>query len=188
MLTLGQQLIGKPALSLRTSAPVGFITDVLVNPNNLKIEGWHIEDAFNKRRHILLGQDVREIISQGFVVNDHESMTAADELVRLKPIIDLHFELINKPVFTTEGKKLGKVTDYAFEGDGHFIQKLYVAQPIVKSISGGSLIVDRTHIIEITQKKIVVAEATVPGKAVPRVNPVQAPAPQTGQAASSTQS
>ena len=37
-----------------------------------------------------------------------------------------------------------------------YIQKMYITQPIMKSLKGGQLSIDRSQIIEITDKKIVV--------------------------------
>lgn len=165
MLTLGQQLIHKPVLSLRTGAPIGEALEPIINPNNLKIEGWYVQDRFNKDKRILLSQDVREILTQGFVVNDHESLSEISELVRLQKTLDLAFVLEGKQVISDTKRKLGKVSDYAFERNGFFIQKIYIAQSMLKSFSGSSLTIDRTQIIEVTQKKIIVKEALVPSKA-----------------------
>ncbi len=164
MLLMGQQLIGKPVMSLRTGSPVGTILEIILNPNNLKIEGWFVDDHSRKQRRILLSQDVRDIIQQGFVVDDHDSLTEPEELIRLKSVLELGFELNGKPVVTESKHRLGKVNDYAFEKNAFFIQKLYVGQSILKSFSGGAAVVDRTQIIEINNRKIIVKEATVPGK------------------------
>ncbi len=164
LMILGQQLLDKPVLSLRTGAPVATVTSIIVNPNNLKIEGWHARDINRKTDGILLSQDIRDVVMQGFAVNDHDAISSPEDLVRLKPILDLNFELIGKPVYTEDKKRLGKVTDYAFDKNSFFIQKIYVGQSLVKSFSGGSLIVDRSQIIEITHKRITVKEASVPGK------------------------
>ncbi len=164
MLSLGLQFNNKPVLSLRTGAQLGKIRQAIVNPDNLKIEGWYVDDDFHHETRILLGQDVRDIIPQGFVVNDQDSLTNPSELIRLKQLLDIRFEVIGKPVKTVTKKRLGKVTDYAFEREAFFIQKLYVGQSIVTSFSGGSAIVDRTQIVEITDREILVNDATVPGK------------------------
>jgi hypothetical protein len=37
-----------------------------------------------------------------------------------------------------------------------YIQKLYVSQPLFKSLTGGSLSVDRTQINEITNRRIII--------------------------------
>jgi len=163
-MVLGQQLLNKPVLSLRTGAPVATVVSAVINPNNLIIEGWHATDINRKTNGIILGQDVREIAPQGFVVNDHDALSAPSDLIRLKPVLDLKFQLVGKPVYTEENKKLGRVNDYAFEKNGYFVQKLYVEQSLVKSFSGGALIVDRTQITAISPKRITVKEATEPGR------------------------
>lgn len=160
MLTLGQQLLGKKIMSLRISRPIGVITEVIVNPNNLKIEGWHATDLGDKKHVVLLSQDVRDILPQGFVVNDHEALTHPDELVRLKEILSYNFSLIDKTVVSNHKRRIGKVTDYAFDKDNFIIQKLHVGQSILKSFTGGALMIDRNQIIEITNRRITVREAT----------------------------
>lgn len=172
MLTLGQSLINRNILSLRNSAIIGHITGVLIDPNNLKIEGWLAQDHFKKQPVILLAQEVRDIIGQGFVVDDEAALSTQEDLVRLQPIMELHFELIDKPVISQGGQRLGKVNDYAFDKDAMFIQKLYVSQSVLKSFSGGTLVIDRTQIIEVTDRKVVVAEATAQDK-----TPAPAPVP-----------
>ncbi len=161
MLSLGKPLENKPILSLRTGATVGLALAPLINPNNLKIEGWHAEDRYDKRRGVVLSQDIRDILPQGFVVNDHDAVSDISELIRLKDILELNFELTGKPVLTESKKRLGKVSDYAFEREGFFVQKLYVEPGVLKSFSGSSVIVDRGQIIEITRDKIVVKDAVV---------------------------
>ena len=75
--------------------------------------------------------------------------------MRLKDVIALNFDIMNKNVVTAT-KKIGKVTDYATEIETLYIQKIYVAQSIFKSFSGGNLGVDRSQIIEITPSRIVI--------------------------------
>jgi uncharacterized protein YrrD len=161
MLTLGQALIGKNVMSLRNGSPIGRITGVVINPNNLKIEGWFTQDTFSRRPLILLTQDVRDFIPQGFVVNDHDDMSPPTDLVRLKPVLDIHFEIVDRQVITENKNKLGKVTDYAFDKDTGFIEKLYVGQSMLKSFGGGTKMIDRSQIVEVTDRKIVVKEALV---------------------------
>jgi len=150
-------------MSLRTGGQVATTTGAIINPNNLKIEGLYCQDAFNKKqRLILLYQDIRDVIAQGVVVNDHDVLTDPDELIRLKDILAINFELKGKPVFTDSKEKLGKVNDYATETTTMFIQKLYISQSIIKNFSGGGLSVDRSQIIEVTNRKIVVQDPLQP--------------------------
>lgn len=161
MLTLGQPLIGRKIISLRTGGELGTIEQAIINPNNLKVEGWFVNDKFHKRRSIMLSQDVRDIALEGFFVNDHEALSLPSELVRIQAILNLHFELMAKPVITTRRARLGKVSDYAFEKTSFFIQKLYTAQSMLKSLSSSGHIIDRSQIVEISQKNIVVDDASI---------------------------
>jgi len=158
MLLLSHDLIIKKVLSLRTNSPIASITGVIINPNNLKIEGFYCLDSFSKKSLILLCQDIREILPSGYIVNDHDVLTLAEDLVRLKNILRINFDPIGKQVETISAQKIGKVSDYACEIDSMYIQKLYVAQPIFKNFTGGNIIVERSQINEITPKRIIINE------------------------------
>jgi sporulation protein YlmC with PRC-barrel domain len=158
MLQLSAALANKPILSLRTSTPIATVTAPIFNPNNLKIEGFYCQDRFNKKELVLLYQDIREQVPQGFVVNDHDVLAEPSELVRLKEILELDFELLGKPVETVSKHKVGKVSDYAVEMETFYVQKLYVSQSIFKSLAGGSLSIDRSQVQEITPRRIIINE------------------------------
>lgn len=173
MLQLSQAIARRPVMSLRNSMQVGTALQPIINPNNLKIEGWYCQDRFSKKQLILLSMEVRDILPQGIVVNDHEALSDPQELVRLQDILKLKFELLGKLVVSASKKSIGKVSDYAVEMESLYILKLYVTPPLLKSFSAGPLVVDRNQIIEITSKKIVIqdplqatpAEATNPATA-----------------------
>lgn len=158
MLRLSGNLLNRSVMSLRTGTPIATVTGAIFNPNNLKVEGFYVEDRFDKSRLILLYQDIREIIPQGFVVNDHDVLAEESELVRLKDVLKLKFNLIGKQVETIAKEKVGKVSDFAVETETMYVQKLYVSQSILKSFTGGSLSIDRTQINEITPKRIIINE------------------------------
>ena len=153
-------------MSLRTGTEIATALVPIINPNNLKIEGFYCK--VGRRDHpILISQDIRDFLPQGIAVNDEDALSDSRDLIRLKEIVDLNFELLGKHVETADGQKLGKVSDYATEVSSMFIKKLYVSQPLLKNFSGGTLGIDRTQIVEITDKKIVVNDlgAKVPAHA-----------------------
>ena len=171
MLQLSASLLNKSVLSLRTGTPIATVTAPIINPNNLKIEGFYCQDRFDKKQLVLLYQDIRDMLPQGYVVNDHDVLTEPDELVRLKKVIELEFELIGKQVVTMSKVKVGKVSDFATETQTMFIQKIYVSQSILKSLTGGSLSIDRTQINEITPKRIIINEL-IKNAPVPATAPI----------------
>jgi sporulation protein YlmC with PRC-barrel domain len=158
MLQLSSAFTKKAVMSLRTGAPVAYITDPIIDPNNLKIEGFYCQDVFTKDILVLLYQDIRELLPQGFVVNDHDVLTPPSELVRLEKLLKINFKLPGMPVITQSKSKLGKVSDYSTEIETMFIQKIYVSQSMLKSFTGGQLSVDRSQIIEITSSRIVIQD------------------------------
>jgi sporulation protein YlmC with PRC-barrel domain len=161
MLQLSSRLYNCPILSLRTGGVIATAIEPIINPNNLKVEGFYCQDRFDKKMSlILLYQDIREVIPQGIVVNDHEVLTQQDDIIRLKDLINLHFTLLGKPVITESKAKIGKVNDFAVELESMFVQKLYVSQALRKSLSTSALSVDRTQIIEITDRRIIINDLT----------------------------
>lgn len=132
--------------------------EAIINPNNLKIEGWHCTDHFSKRDLILLSQDVRDIVPQGIAIDDYDRLSEPGELIRLQEILSLQFELIGKQVYTDTGRRVGKVNDYAVDSTSFLVQKLYISQPVYKDFKGGQLSIDRQQIVEITDKRIVVRD------------------------------
>jgi uncharacterized protein YrrD len=160
MLQLSGMITNRPVLSLRTSTQVATAVAPIINPNNLKIEGFYCQDSLSRKQLILVSQDVRDIMSQGIVINDHDVLVEPEELVRLKDIMEINFQLLNKQVVTAGKTKLGKVSDYAIEVESMYIQKLYVSQSLFKSFAGGNLGIDRSQIVEINEKRVVVNDAT----------------------------
>lgn len=158
MLLLSSTLLNKQVLSLRTGSPIATVSTPIINPDNLKIEGFYCIDRFDKKQLVLLYQDIRDIMPNGYVVNDHEVLAEPSELVRLQKILKINFELIGKHVVTISKEKVGKVSDYATESETMYVQKIYVAQSVLKSLTGGSLSIDRTQINEITPKRIIINE------------------------------
>ena len=165
-------MLNQPVMSLRTGGAVALALEPIINPNNLKIEGWFCQDSLSKDRLILLSQDVRDIIQQGLVINDHDVLSDPAELVRLQSLLKLRFTLLGKPVVTVGKKRIGKVTDYAVEMETLYIQKLYAGQSVLKSFSGGSLSIDRSQIAEITNRQVVIQDPLQPLKASPATAPL----------------
>lgn len=158
MLQLSAAIINRPVMSLRTGGEVATAVTPIINPDNLKIEGFYCNDRFKNKELILLYQDIRDIIPQGIVIDDYDVLTDEEELVRLKKVLELQFELIGKPVQTVAKEKVGKVSDFAVETTTMTIQKIYASQSILKNFTGGNLSIDRSQIVEITQKKVIINE------------------------------
>lgn len=158
MLQLADSLKNIPVMSLRTLGVIAIAEVPIINPNNLKIEGWHCADQFTKSNLILLSKDIRDIVPQGLAVDDYDRLSDPGELVRLQDILKLNFEIIGKPVISDAKRKVGKVSDYAVDTTSFTIQKLYISQPVYRNFTGGQLSIDRTQIVEITNRHVMVRD------------------------------
>jgi len=158
MQKLSNAFIGLPIISLRTGAAIGKTIQPLINPNNLKIEAWYSSSIYTKHSVLVPIQEIREISRLGVAVNDHESLTEPDDLIRLQPVIKLQFNPIGKLVVTEGRKKIGKVEDYSVDIDSMYIVSLYVSQRSIRAFNSPQLTVNRLQIVEITDKRIVIKD------------------------------
>jgi len=157
---LSKNLYRVPIISLRLGAPVGIAVEPIINPHNLKIVGWWCNMPGQREDMVLLADEVREIMDKGIAVNDEDALCDPNDLVRHKEILQIHFSLLDKPV-KTKRQKLGKISDFSYN-DGLFVQKLYVERSLVKIFAGeDTLVVDRTQIIEVTDKYILVRDSDI---------------------------
>ncbi|MEI8187584.1 MAG: hypothetical protein WCG30_01420 [Candidatus Saccharibacteria bacterium] len=159
MLRLSLTFSELPILSLRTGSEVAILRRPIINPDNLKIEGFYVDDIYDKKRTlILLVQDIREILANGLAINDHEVLASPHELHRHQKILENNISLLNKPVVTASNKKIGKLSEYAVDDNSFYIQKLYVSQSLLRNITGSNLILDRNQIVDVSNSKIVVKD------------------------------
>jgi len=160
MLVLSKMILQRPVMSLRTNSQVATAVQAIINPNNLQIEGFFCLDSLERNKQlILLPKDIRDVISAGLIINDHGDLAEQGDLVRLKKIIDLRFDIIGKKVKTQSKKRLGKIVDFAVDPETMKIQKVYASQSLVKGFTGGTLSIDRNQIVEITNKDVIVQDA-----------------------------
>lgn len=151
-----------PIVSLQTGGLVGNTGSFLIDPNNLKVEGWFATSRFlDKDNLILPTSQIRGVESGVIFVNDRDAITPAEDLVRLKPLINLNYQLTNKLVVGESKKHYGRVEDFALD-DGFFVQRIYVQPVAIKIFSQQRITVTRSQIIEITDRKIVIKDPLDP--------------------------
>jgi len=158
MLRLSSSLLNRPVVSLRTGGQIALAEVPIINPHNLKILGWWCSSPDGQQ--VLLAEELRDMVPEGLAVNNEEALSDPSDLVRHHEILEINFDLMDKPV-RTKRQRLGRVSDYSYN-DGMFVQKLYVARPLRKVFSAeDTLIIDREQIIEVTDKYIMVRDTEV---------------------------
>lgn len=148
-------------MSLQTGTRVGAAVAHIIDPRRLTIVAFYCEGPLiDFSPAILHVSDIREFSSIGFIVDSADNVMPEDDLVRLKEILEFKFELIGKQVVESGGRKLGKVANYTVDSESFYIVKLHVQPGFLRSLAHTELIIDRTQIVEINDKHIVVRRAT----------------------------
>lgn len=160
MLFLGSSFGKFPLLSLRTGRTSGSIVGHLINPHKLRVDALWCKPSSARQPKLLLTQDIREVSIRGVIIDDDNVLSEPDELIRLRPVIDLHFELIDKKVISGRFT-IGKVVDYALECDGFTVQKLYVEPALWNKFKSSRLTIDRSQILEVSHKYIKVKSGEI---------------------------
>ena len=158
---MSKSLLNRPVISLRSGRQIATAIEPVINPHNLKILGWWCKVVGQTNQAVLLADDVREIMPRGLAINDDSDLCTPEDLVRHREILNVRFQLMDK-IVKTKRHKLGKISDYAYNQDSMFVEKLYVMKSLVKLFSSeDTSIIGRNQIIEITDKYILIKDAEV---------------------------
>lgn len=156
------RLIGTPIMSIQTGALLARTSKAIIDPRRLAVMAFRVSGLrLSHPSPVLHPEDIREITDIGLIVDSDDVLMPQDDLVRLKEVISLGFELIGLKVVDENKRKLGKVESYAIEPDGFTVQQIYVKQSIFKSIGSVGLSIHRSQIVSINNNYLVVKSPTV---------------------------
>lgn len=157
MLVLHKKLENVPIMSLQNGSQLGLAQDPIIDPRKLQIVAYHANGPRIHRASVIHTADIREFGPLGFIVNNADSIMDLDEdLVRLQEVINFHFTLLGKQVVDENKHKLGKVVEYTVDLESFLIQKIHVGQSLLKNITSSNLIINRTQVVELNDKFIMV--------------------------------
>lgn len=185
MLILGSALINASIMGLQTGSKLAETKIPIIDPSNLKIVAYQVDGPLlSHRPAILLIADVRELSDIGMIIDSNDEFIGIDDVILVKKIYDLNFNLIGMDVFDDKKHKLGKINNYSVDVNSFIIQQLNVKQSIFKSLTEADLLVHRSQIIEINNKSIIVKStaqsinASVERNQSNYINPFRAASPQ----------
>ena len=169
MYALASKLIPLPVLSLQTGANVATIKGLILDPATLETVAFTciIPGQVGPEIALML-RDIRELALDCVIIDSEDDLTELEDIVRIKALSKNKFTLNGKVVVSDMGRRLGKVEDFTINIETNKVQKLYVQQSIIHSFFGASLIVDRTQILDVSPKQIIVREATLKGGVLTR--------------------
>ena len=160
MLAYNSKLIGTPVLSLQTGAPVGFVKSSIVDPDKLKILAFRLDGPLVARRpaNLLDVRSVREYSNLGMVIDDIDELVTPDDVIRLRQVLELNFDLIGLKVETKKHSKLGRLSDFTVTPEDFVVQQIIVHRPAMKALVDPELTISRQEIIEVTDYKVIIKD------------------------------
>ena len=159
MLVYNSKLLGASILSFQDSGAIARVSAPVVNPDNLKILAFKLEGpAINATNNLLDVKSIREYSPLGMVIDSSDELIGPDDVIKIKEVLDLNFNLTGLKVETKKGSKLGHITDFTVTTDDFTIQQIIVKRPLVKSFVDPELTIHRREIVEITDYKVVVKD------------------------------
>lgn len=181
-------------MSLQVGEAVAQVVDIVLDPNDLSIIAFVVDgpEIGGEIGNILDVKSIREFSTLGFIIDSTDEFVEREDVVRIREVMGLNFNLAGLKVETKQGTKLGKVFDYTVDTGGLKVQQLIVKRPTLKSLIDPELMIGRTQIVEVDDYKVVVKdeEAKIREKAtgeefIPNfVNPFRkSPEPQASSAA-----
>lgn len=156
---LSEQLKSLTIIGLQTGGPIGHISEPIIDTARLEIAALSCHNLY-KQKLVLQPRDIIRHTKKYLLVNSEQDLIEAGEIVRLAPLLEKPLHLVNLPVYSESGQKLGRVEDYATDLDSYLIRKIYVKNAPWRNIRLRRLSIDRRQIIEVSPKKIIVAEGS----------------------------
>ncbi|HVE81177.1 MAG TPA: hypothetical protein VNA68_03540 [Candidatus Dormibacteraeota bacterium] len=163
MYILAKQLKKLPVISLQTGQSIGLIDKPLINQDDLEVAAlWCHASRFSRKKGIILIRDIRQFATDCIIIDSFDEIEDPNEIIRLHKVAEHDFEPIGKLVVNESGQQLGRVQDYTINLGSNLLQKLYVHQSLMKSLMFNNLVIDRTQIIDVSQKRFTVQDAIAP--------------------------
>jgi sporulation protein YlmC with PRC-barrel domain len=176
MLVYKERLVNVPVMSLQTGGEIARTDRPIIDPRQLTIVAFYCQGPkLDVNPAILHVDDIRETSGLGFIVDSVDAIMSPNDLVRLQQIIGFNFSLEGKQVVEENGHKVGKVSNYTIDLRSFYITQLEVQRSFMQSLTMASLLIGRTQIIEITDKKIIVRSATITKEASTNTKLVENP-------------
>lgn len=178
-------------MGLQTGTQLATTSLPVIDPANLKIMAYIVEGSLLSDHPTLIRvADVRELSDIGMIIDSSDEFISTTDVIKIKELIELGFDLIGMTVIDQHKHKLGKIDDYSLDSESFVIQQLNVRGGLLKSLTDTGMLIHRSQIVEINDRHIIVhttAQKVAPIMKAARgafVNPFRSPSPQPEQKSS----
>ena len=150
MLILASKLLNTPIMGLQTGSQLALTGNAIINPENLQILAYQLKaNSFSNEEMLIRIADIREL-------SRIEDIILPTDVIKIKEIIDLDFDILNLKVEDEKGSRIGKIIDYTLSLADFSVQQLIVKRPFLKSLNDPALTIHRSQIVAINDNTITI--------------------------------
>lgn len=129
-----KKLINLPVAAMDTQSKIGEIRQILVDPENGRLLGFEVATGgILSPKKILATTDIRDWDPNGIVTASIDNLVNADEIVRIKQILDKKIFLLGMKAKTEAGKNLGAIEDLLIDTETECVAKYYLKDLLGKA-------------------------------------------------------
>ena len=157
MLLPSTRFIDTPVMSLQTGSELGRTVRPIINPRELSIVAFELHGInLDFDPSLLRINDIREIGPMGIIIDSSDELISVSDVIKIKEIYELNFELVGLKVIDDKKRNVGKVTGFTLDASSFFIQQLQVKRPLLKSFGDTEFLIHRSQVVKITDDYLVV--------------------------------
>ena len=157
MLLPSTRFIDTPVMSLQTGSELGRTVRPIINPRELSIVAFELHGInLDYDPSLLRINDIREIGPMGMIIDSSDELISVSDVIKIKEIYELNFELVGLKVIDDKKRNVGKVTGFTLDASSFFIQQLQVKRPLLKSFGDTEFLIHRSQVVKITDDYLVV--------------------------------
>jgi sporulation protein YlmC with PRC-barrel domain len=157
MLIKGTTLINKQIRSTQDASFLGRVADLIIDPENGKLLALKLRSKIFQPK-IICTIDIQGYTPLFLVAKDDSVVVSAEEVIRVKNVIDKKIMIIGNKVKTEAGKKLGICEDILIDTSTCMIIKFYVKASTMLGPLQPDLIIPSSRVVRIDRDAIVVKE------------------------------
>ena len=157
MLLPSTRFIDTPVMSLQTGSELGRTVRPIINPRELSIVAFELHGInLDYDPSLLRINEIREIGPMGMIIDSSDELISVSDVIKIKEIYELNFELVGLKVIDDKKRNVGKVTGFTLDASSFFIQQLQVKRPLLKSFGDTEFLIHRSQVVKITDDYLVV--------------------------------
>lgn len=162
---LASHLPNMSILTYHEGQLIGRAGEPIIDPDRLEVVALHCRLLKSPHKTpVILLRDICEFDQDHLLIGSEEDVTDISDIIRISQLVARPFKVLGKPVVTQSGHRLGTSEDFTISGSSFQLQRLHVRRSILSSLAMGSLIIDRSQIIEVTPKRFIVRDAVAKPK------------------------